>query len=309
MKIIMVINMDTDTIVTEIKRMKSERNAIILAHNYQRPEIYNVADFIGDSLELSRAAAKTDADIIVFCGVDFMAESAKLLNPEKTVLLPDREARCPMAAMVSVDALRKMKKEHPGAASMCYINTSAAVKAECDVCCTSANAVKIVNSLPNREVIFVPDRHLGEWVQKQTKKKLILWDGYCYVHAAVNANKLDDLKKDHPKAKVLAHPETPGDALALADHVAGTEGMVKIARESDADEFIIVTENGMLERLKKEAPGKRFFAGAGVCMNQKRITLDKVKDALLLNQHRIEIPENVAMMARRALERMLDMGK
>ena len=309
MKIIMVINMDTDTIVTEIKKMKGERNAIILAHNYQRPEIYQVADFVGDSLELSRAAAKTDADIIVFCGVDFMAESAKLLNPKKTVLLPDLEARCPMAAMVTVDALRRMKAEYPDAASVCYINTSAAVKAECDVCCTSANAVKIVNSLPNEEIIFIPDKHLGRWVQKQTEKKLLLWDGYCYVHAAVNANKLQELKKQTPHAIVIAHPETPQDALALADEVAGTEGMVRIVKESDANEFIIVTENGMLERLKREAPGKRFFAGAGVCINQKKITLEKVKIALFLNQHRIEIPEDVAMKARKALERMLDMGK
>jgi len=318
--IIMVINMDMNTtpitleirimdIATEIKKLKREKNAIVLAHNYQRPEIYDIADFIGDSLDLSRAAAKTDADVIVFCGVDFMAESAKLLNPEKTVLLPDIEARCPMAAMVTVDALRRMKVEYPDAASVCYINTSAAVKAECDVCCTSANAVKIVNSIPNEKIIFVPDRHLGKWVQKQTRKKLILWDGYCYVHSAVNANDLDELKKEHPKAKVIAHPETPEVVLALADYVAGTEGMVKIAKEDEAEEFIVVTEQGMLERLKKEAPGKRFFAGAGMCVNQKKITLDKVKDALRLNQHQIEIPEDVAMKARKALERMLDMGK
>lgn len=314
-------------IITEINQLKKEKNAIVLAHNYQRPEIYKVADFIGDSLDLSRAAVKTDAERIVFCGVDFMAESAKLLNPEKTVLHPDKEARCPMAAMVNADSLRKMKEDNPDAAVVCYINTSAAVKAESDVCCTSANAVQIVNSLPNEEIIFVPDRHLGRWVQKQTKKKLIFWDGYCYVHSMINANDIEMMKKTYPEAEVLVHPESPLDVIGLADKVAGTMGMVKYAKESDAKEFIVGTEEGMTNRLAMEMPDKKFHAGAGVCVNMKKITLEKVKEALETvcpkktgtssqwnlhsiekNQYEVVVPGDVAMRARRALERMLEIS-
>jgi len=295
-----------DTLISEIKKLKKEKDAIILAHNYQRQEIYAVADFIGDSLDLSRRAVGTEAERIIFCGVDFMAESAKLLNPKKIVLHPDKEAKCPMAAMITAKALRSMKRDHPGAAVVCYINTSAAVKAESDICCTSANAVKIVNSLPNEEVIFVPDRHLGKWVQKHTKKKIILWDGYCYVHSTINANEIEGLKKSHPEAKVLVHPESPLDVIDLADKVVGTQGMIDAAKESNSNEFIVATEEGMTNRLRIESPKKIFYKAAGACVTMKMITLEKVRDALLKDRYEVDVPGDTAEKARKALEGMME---
>lgn len=293
-------------LINKILKLKKKKNAVILVHNYQRPEVYKVADFLGDSLELSRAAAKTNAKLIVFCGVDFMAESAKILNPEKKVLLPTKAAKCPMAAMVDGASLRAFKKKHPKAAVVCYINTSAEVKAESDVCCTSRNAVNVVNSLPNKEIIFVPDMHLAEYTQTKTKKKIIPWKGYCYVHSAILAETIKEAKKTYPKAKVIAHPESPMDVLKLADHICGTGGMIKYAKQNKAKEFIVATEEGMVNRLKLEAPGKTFYAAAGVCFNQKAVTLKNIYESLKEEKYESKVPENIRLKAKKALDRMLE---
>ncbi|UCH11868.1 MAG: quinolinate synthase NadA [Candidatus Omnitrophota bacterium] len=295
-------------LIDKILKLKKKKKAVILVHNYQRPVIYKIADFIGDSLDLSIAATETTARIIVFCGVDFMAESAKILNPEKKVLLPTKAATCPMAAMINATALRKFKKRHPGAAVVCYINTTAEVKAESDICCTSRNAGEIVNSLPNKQIIFVPDIHLAEYVQTQTKKRIIPWKGYCYVHAAILAETIKEAKKSHPKAEVIAHPESPMEVLKLADHVCGTGGMIKYAKQSKAKEFIVATEEGMTNRLKLEVPGKKFYPAAGVCFNQKAVNLKNVYESLNREKYEIEVPEKVRIKAKKALDRMLEIS-
>jgi len=296
-------------IIAEIDRLRKERNAIILSHNYQRPEVQDIADFVGDSLELSIEASKvTDADIIVFCSVHFMAETAKLLSPGKMVLLPEPGAGCPMSDMVEPEPLRALKARHPGAPVVCYVNTSAAVKAECDIACTSANAVKIVNSLPDEEIIFVPDRNLGAWVQGQTEKRLILWPGYCPTHNRVLADHVLAAKQAHPDALTLVHPECIPDVIALADHVLSTGGMLRMARENSATAFIVVTEEGLLHRLRKENPRKRFhhIQPTMVCPNMKKTTIEKVLWALRDLQYPIEIPADIAARARRCIERMLE---
>ena len=295
-------------LINKIKKLKKKKKAVILVHNYQRPEMYKIADFLGDSLDLSIAATETRAKVIVFCGVDFMAESAKVLNPEKKVLLPTKAATCPMAAMVNGAALRKFKKKYPRAAVVCYINTSAEVKAESDICCTSRNAVNVVNSLPNKEIIFVPDIHLAEYVQTKTKKKIIPWKGYCYVHAAILAETIKEAKKIRPKAKVIAHPESPKDVLKLADHVCGTGGMIKYAKKSKAKEFIVATEEGMTNRLKQEVPGKKFYPAAGVCFAMKAVNLKNVYKALKEGKHEVKVPENTRLKAKKALDKMLEIG-
>ncbi|MEK6869154.1 MAG: quinolinate synthase NadA, partial [Nanoarchaeota archaeon] len=215
----------TEKLIELILELKKQRNAVILAHNYQNPEMYKIADYIGDSLGLSQEAAKTDADVILFCGVKFMAETAKILNPEKTVLLPTLDAGCSLADMATPEKLAEIKKIHPNAAVVSYVNTSADIKAMSDVCCTSMNAVKIVNSLPNEEIIFLPDRNLGRYVASKTNKRIILWDGYCFVHDKLNAQILADLKRKNPEAKIIAHPECREEILQMADHVCGTGGM------------------------------------------------------------------------------------
>jgi quinolinate synthase len=300
--------MEQKELIDKINKLKKEKGAILLVHNYQRPEIYEVADFIGDSLDLSKKAAKSDAKIIVFCGVDFMAETAKILSPKSKVLLPVKSATCPMANMVDVGKLREMKKQHPDAAVVSYVNTTADVKAESDVCCTSMNAVKIVDNMPQKKIIFVPDIHLGEWIKAHTKKEVILCKGFCHVHSEILLEQAKKAKQLRPEAKLVAHPECPMEVLDLADHVTGTGGMITYAKESDAKEFIIATEEGMVNRLLKDVPGKRFYPIGGVCFNMKKITLEKIYEALEKGQHEITIDEKIAEKARKALQRMLELS-
>jgi quinolinate synthase len=300
--------MESKDLIEKINNLKKEKNAVILVHNYQRPEIYEIADHIGDSLDLSKKAASTNAAIIVFCGVTFMAETAKVLSPDKKVLIPEKTAGCPLADSATVTMLRQMKRKHPGAAVVSYVNTSALVKAESDICCTSVNAVKIVNSLKEDEVIFIPDVNLGKYVQSKTNKKIVLWPGHCHVHSAILAENIKEAKKQHPYAKVVAHPEAPPEVLALADFICGTGGMIKYAKESKAKEFIIVTEEGMINRLKREVPHKTFYVGAGVCFNMKKTTLEKVYNVLLNETNEIILDKKVMDKARIALQRMLDVS-
>lgn len=292
--------------IEKINKLKKEKNTVILVHNYQRPEIYEVADFIGDSLGLSREAEKTKADIIVFAGVDFMAESAKILNPEKKVLLPSKQANCPMAAMVPLDELKKLKEKHPEAAVVTYVNTNAETKAESDICCTSRNFIEVVNSLPNKEVIFVPDKHMARYLETKTDKKIISWEGDCYVHAKISPEQIKKAKELHPNAKVVAHPECTMNVLKLADHICSTEGMVKYAGETDYKEYIIVTEEGMVNRLKRDYPNKTFYPVGGICFNQKFIKIEDVYNSLVKEQYEINIPEDIRVRALKAVKRMLE---
>jgi len=296
-------------LISKIKKLKKEKNAVILVHNYQRPEIYEVADFIGDSLELSREAAKTDADIIVFCGVDFMAESAKILNPEKKVLIPVRESECPMAGMVSKKDLLNFKKQYPDAAVVSYVNTRAETKAESDICCTSANAVDVVNSLPQKEIIFVPDENLANYVQSNSDKSIIPWKGFCYVHAKITANQVREAKRLHPEAKVLVHPECKLEVIELADYVCSTSQMLYRAKQDPAKEFIVVTEHGMVERLKLEIPDKRFYMIVATCIQMKKNTLEKVLRSLRDEIYPIKLDEEIMRKARKALEKMLQVSR
>jgi quinolinate synthase len=298
-----------EELISKINRLKKEKNAVMLVHNYQRPEIYQVADFIGDSLELSKEAAKTNADIIVFCGVDFMAESAKILSPEKKVLIPVKDAQCPMAGMVTKEQLLNLKKQHPKAAVVSYVNTSAETKAESDVCCTSSNCIDVVNSLPEKEVIFVPDENLAKYVQSKSSKKIIPWKGFCYVHSKITASQVREAKSLHPEAKVLVHPECPLDVIGLADYVCSTSQMLYYAREDEAEEFIIITEHGMVERLKLELPEKRFYAIVATCIQQKKNTLPAVLKSIQDEVYPVEIDSEVMIKARRALDRMLEVSK
>jgi quinolinate synthase len=295
----------------EVLTLKKQKNAIILGHNYQRKEVQDVSDFLGDSYGLSVQASKTDAAIIVFCGVDFMAESAKILNPEKIVLHPNLGARCPMAAMVDAKSLRELKAEHPGAPVVSYVNTSADVKAESDICCTSANAVKIVQSLPDKKIIFVPDTNLGLYVQRFVKdKEIILWPGYCPTHVDIKLEDLKALKREHPDAEVLVHPECTPDVIDFADFAYSTEGIMKHVVTSPKKEFIIGTEANMLHRLRKEAPGKVLYeVPAAICPNMREITLENVRDSLLKTQFKIELPPDIIRRAKLPLERMIAAGR
>lgn len=298
--------MDEQKLIEEIQKLKKKKNAAILVHNYQLPEIYKVADFIGDSLELSRAAAKTKAKIIVFCGVDFMAESAKILNPDKAVLLPTLEAKCPMAGQVKTEQLKELQKKHRDAATVCYINTSAETKAISDICCTSANAISVVNSLPNKKIIFVPDKNLADYVGRHTDKTIIAWPGFCYVHQQFTAAEVKEAKKVFPKAEVICHPECQTEVIDLADYVCSTSQMIKRAKESKAKEFIILTEMGMLERLKMEIPDKKFYtSSAKVCLQMKKNRLGAVRDSLLLERYEIKVPEEIRLKAKKALDKIL----
>ncbi|OPY07402.1 MAG: Quinolinate synthase A [Syntrophaceae bacterium PtaB.Bin095] len=296
-------------IAEDIEKWKKKRNAVILAHNYQLPEVQDIADYVGDSLGLSIQAAKTEADVIVFCGVHFMAETAKILSPAKTVLLPDEKAGCPMADMITAEDIRQLKAEHPGAAALCYVNTSAAVKAECDLCCTSANAVRMVEEVlkDEKEIIFVPDRYLAAYVASQTAGELIPWQGFCPTHARILPENIAEMKALHPDAELLVHPECAPELTALADRVASTEGMCRYAKESGSMEFIVATERGILHRMEKENPGKRFYPASrfAVCPNMKYTTADKILRALQDLVYEIEVPENIAFRARRSIERML----
>ena len=246
-------------ILAEIEKLKQENNAVLLSHFYQPSEIQDLADYVGDSFGLSQQAAETDANTIVFCGVSFMAEVAAILSPSKTVLLPEETAGCPMADMVTVEGLRKVKQQHPDAAVVSYINTSAAIKAESDICCTSANVLKVVNSLSQDQIIFVPDRNMGQYVAARTDKEIILWQGYCYAHDGLMAETIIKAKQDYPQALVMVHPECSPEVAAMADYVIGTTGMLKIAREADASTFIVGTEIGLAHALKQAAPSKEFI--------------------------------------------------
>ena len=294
-----------------ILELKKEKKAIILGHNYQRKEIQEVSDFLGDSYGLSVQASKTDAKVIVFCGVDFMAESAKILNPEKTVLHPNLRARCPMAAMVDAKSLLELKAEHPGAPVVSYVNTSADVKAESDICCTSANAVKIVQSLPDKKVIFVPDTNLGLYVQRFVKdKEIVLWPGYCPTHVNIRVEDLKELKRQHPNAEILVHPECTPDVIDFADYAYSTEGIIRHIAASPRKEFIIGTEANMLHRLRKEAPSKQFFeVPSATCPNMREITLEDVRDSLEKMQFKIELPADIIRRAKVPLERMIAAGR
>jgi quinolinate synthase len=295
----------------EVVRLKKQKNAIILGHNYQRKEVQEVSDFLGDSYGLSVQASKTDAAIIVFCGVDFMAESAKILNPDKIVLHPNLGARCPMAAMVDAKSLRELKAEHPGAPVVTYVNTSADVKAESDICCTSANAVKIVRSLPDKKIIFVPDTNLGLYVQRFVKdKEIVLWPGYCPTHVDIRLEDLKALKEKHPDAEVLVHPECTPDVIDFADYAYSTEGIIKHVVTSPKKEFIIGTEANMLHRLRKEAPGKTLYeVPTAICPNMREITLENVRDSLVKTQFKIELSPDIIRRAKLPLERMIAAGR
>ena len=298
-----------ESALEKIQRLRRERNAVIIAHNYQRPDVQDIADFCGDSLELARRAAGTDADVILFCGVQFMAETAKILSPKKTVLVPDTKAGCSLANMINAEALRKLKAQHPGAAVVCYINSTVETKAECDLCCTSTSALDIVNSIDEgREIIFVPDRSLGRWVEQQSGRKMILWDGFCAPHHRILAETVEKKKAEHPDALVVVHPECTEDVREMADRVAGTGGMIRFCRESPAKEFIVGTEPGMVYRLEQEIPGKKFYAAIPqvVCRNMKRTVLEKVLWSLEDMKYEITVEPDTARRARRCIDRMLE---
>ena len=298
----------SNQLTDKIRQLKTERNAIILAHNYQSGEVQDIADFTGDSLALSVQAAATDADVIVFCGVQFMAETAAILSPGKTVLLPDKHAGCPLADMITAEQLRQLKRKHPDAAVVCYVNSSAEVKAESDYCCTSANAVEVVKTLPQgNEVIFVPDQHLGRFVSEKTGRKMILWPGYCPTHVVITEDDIKKARAAHPGALVMAHPECTEPVKAISDRILSTGQMLKFARQNEAKNFIVATETGIIHTLKKENPGKEFFAASerAVCPNMKRITLEKVLWSLEDMHYKVIVPAETAARARAALDRMV----
>ena len=300
---------DTERLIELILELKKQRNAVILVHNYQRPEMFRIADYIGDSLGLSVAAAKTEADVILFCGVKFMAETAKVLSPGKTVLLPSLDAGCSLADMATVDKLKKVKSQYPDAAVVSYVNTTADVKAISDICCTSANAIEVVNSLPNKKVIFLPDRNLGRYVQQHTDKEIILWDGYCFVHDKLDAETLMEFKQRYPDAKVIAHPECRDELLKLSDHICGTGGMAKFAKSDGSKNFIVVTECGMTDKLRQDVPEKNFLSFCNVCPYMKATTLQLVARSLITNTHEISLPDNIIKDARKAIDSMLAVSK
>ncbi len=291
--------------------LKRKRNAVILAHNYQLGEVQDIADFVGDSLELSQNAAKTNADVIVFCGVHFMAETAAILCPTKVVLLPDINAGCPLADMITPERLQAKKKEHPQAVVVCYINSSAEVKAESDICCTSANAVRIVQSLKAEQILFVPDQYLGHYVASQTGKDMILWPGFCPTHVRITPDRIKELKREYPQAKVVVHPECRPEVIALADEVASTSGMCRYARRDEVREMVVGTEIGIIHRLRKENPGKKFIpvSEQAICPNMKLITLEKVLWALQEMQPQVKVPDEIQLKAKAAVDRMLEMGQ
>jgi quinolinate synthase len=293
----------------KIKALREKRNAVILAHLYAPPEVQDIADFTGDSLELSIRASKVERDVIVFCGVYFMAETAKILNPQKTVLAPAPDAGCPMSDMAEAEAVRAAKKQFPDRVFVCYVNTSAAVKAECDICCTSSNAKKIVESVdPSREIFFLPDRNLGEWAGEVTGRKIHLWNGYCPTHERISAQLVAETMKKHPGALFAAHPECPSAVRKLAHHLASTSGILKFCRESSNKEFIIGTESGVLHRLRKENPDKIFHEAVPnmLCPNMKKTTLEKILWALEDMRPAVEIDPAVIEKARASLDRMMD---
>lgn len=297
----------TRELIEKINILKKERDAVILAHNYQNKEVQEIADFLGDSLDLSRKAASLENKVIVFCGVHFMAETAAILSPSKTVLLPDIEAGCPMADMITPEKLMNLKIRKPEAAVVCYVNTSAAVKALSDICCTSSNAVDIVNSLEEEEIIFIPDINLGSYVAERTKKKIILYEGYCLTHQRAMLENLLEVKALHPEALTLVHPECSKEMRDKADFIGSTNAIIKYVSASSAKEFIIGTEEGIIHRLERENPVKKFYLASPylICPNMKKITLEKVYWSLEKMQHEVKVPQHIADMARKPIERML----
>ena len=295
-------------IVEEINALKTNLNAVILAHNYCRSEVQDIADFTGDSLELARKATEVEASIIVFCGVRFMAETAKILNPEKKVLLPDPTAGCPMAEMITAAELRELKAQHPGAKAVCYVNSTAEVKAECDICVTSGNAEKVMATLKGEEIIFVPDMHLGGYVSKKLNEHYTCWKGYCPIHDRLELRHVAEGRRAAGMdAPVLVHPECAKEVREAADHCLSTGGMCKLVKESPCERFVIGTEAGIRHRLEKENPEKEFFLiGNLVCEDMKKITLEKVLCSLKTEETAITVPEDISNKARRAIERMLE---
>jgi len=296
-------------LIEKIRELKAQRKAVILAHNYQLAEVQDLADFCGDSFGLSREAARTDAEVIVFCGVRFMAETAKILSPQKLVLLPDRWAGCPMADMITPEQLRGLKQKYPEALVVCYVNSPADVKAESDYCCTSANAVALVRSLPpDRQIIFVPDQHLGRFVEKQTGRDLVLWPGYCPTHVLISEDDVRRAKEQHPEAVVIAHPECSEPVKGLADALLSTGQMIRYVKGSPATAFVVATEVGMIHPLQKIRPDAAFIpAGSrGICPNMKKIILEKVLASLASLQFQIEVPEEIRLRAQRSLQRMVE---
>lgn len=292
----------------ELRELAREKNALIIAHNYQRPEVQDAADFVGDSLELSRTAAGTCAEIILFCGVHFMAETAHILSPDKKVLIAEMKAGCPLADMITAGQLRELKSKHPGALVVAYVNTSAAVKAETDICCTSANAATIVSKLPaDQQIIFVPDRNLGLFVEKKTGRPLIKWDGWCPTHEYITAVEITRTKNEHPDALVVAHPECLPETQELADAIESTSGMLRYCKASPARQFIIATEMGLNYRLRQENPGKEFFTPTkkAICPNMKMTTLPKAIETLRQERYEIRLPEDVRQKALAAVEAMV----
>jgi quinolinate synthase len=301
------------TMQDEVKALARGREAVILAHNYQVPEVQDVADFVGDSLGLSREAAATDAEAIVFCGVHFMAETAKILSPDKTVLIPDLDAGCSLAASITAEQLREWKAEHPGAVVVSYVNTTAEVKAESDYCCTSGNAKAVVEAIPReREILFLPDMFLGIWLERVTGRKLTIWLGECHVHAGIRPADIERWQQDAPDAELLVHPECGCASQCMAfgndkTHILSTEGMINFAKDSSTSRFLVATETGIIHRLNKEAPGKRFEAVSerAICKYMKMITLEKLRDSLRDWKHEVTVEREVAARASRAIERMV----
>jgi quinolinate synthase len=298
-----------EKLIKKIERLKAERNAVILAHNYQPAEIQDMADFCGDSLGLSIKAAQTDAQVIVFCGVKFMAETAAILSPERIVLLPDRFAGCPLADMITAEQLSELKQKYPGALVVCYVNSSAEVKAQSDYCCTSSNAVEVVNSIPqDRQIIFVPDQHLGRFAAERTGRELVLWPGYCHVHVAITEEDIKNAKTKYPSVVVMAHPECTEPVKKLADELLSTGQMLEFVDKSTAKHFIVATEIGMIHPLKKQNPEAEFIpvSNKAICPNMKKITLEKVAWSLEDMQYKIIVPEEVRIKAKKAIDRMVE---
>lgn len=297
--------------VKEIEKLKKERNAVIVAHNYQPDSVQVIADYIGDSFGLSKKAAELKEEVIVFCGVKFMAESAKIVSPEKIVLIPEINAGCPMADMADLESLKGFKQQHPDAAVVSYVNSSAAVKSESDICCTSSNAVKIVNLLPQEKIIFLPDKNLGDYVNKRTDKEIIFWEGFCPTHHRVMLEDVKNSQEIYPDAPILAHPECRAEVLEKADYIGSTAGILDYAKKSDSEKLIIGTEKGLLYRLKKENPEKEFhlLSSQLICRNMKKTNLKKIFNSLKNMDGEIKIDEKIRIKAEKALQAMIELGE
>jgi len=294
-------------IASRIEQLKKERNAVIIAHNYQIDEVQDVADFLGDSLQLSQEAAKLEEEVIVFCGVHFMAETAAILSPDKTILMPDINAGCPMADMITASELRDWKKQYPGRKVVCYVNTSAEVKAECDICCTSSNAVQVVEAVEGDEILFAPDKNLAAYVARFTKKKIIPWDGYCYVHNNITLRHVREKKEQFPEAELWVHPECRPEVIDIADKVLSTGKMIKEARITTKADILIGTEAGIIYRMNKENPDKNFHPVKDFahCSNMKKINLSKVLASLEDMKYKVDVPQNISQRAKGAIEKMV----